>query len=119
MAKKNNRICKVCGESYNFCPNCAGVTATEKYRTMFCSKNCREVFHTLARYTMKDINKTETQEILFSLDLSKLNLFSEQIKTDIEEIMGTNKKSFKKKVFEEQVAIEEPAVIEPVIPAEF
>ena len=120
MAKKDNRICKVCNESYNFCPNCAGVKVTEKYRTIFCSQNCRDIFHTLARYTMKDINKIETQELLSYLDLSKLNLFSEQIKIDIDEIMGNNKKSFKKKNIEEPVVEEavEP-VIELTTPVEF
>lgn len=111
---KNNRICKVCGSEYNFCPTCAGVTATEKYRTMFCSKNCRDVFHTLSRYIVKDVTKDEAKEILSSLDLSKRNKFSDAIKADIDEIMGTYKKSFKKK--EEPVTVE---AIELPIPEEF
>ena len=116
---KNNRVCKVCGESYSFCPNCAGVTATEKYRTMFCSKNCRDIFHTLSRYIVTDVNKHEAKEILSSLDLSKQNNFSDAIKEDINEIMGMNKKSFKKK--EETLPIEIVETIEvaePIIPEE-
>lgn len=112
---KNNRVCKVCGESYTFCPNCAGVSATEKYKTMFCSKNCRDIFHTLSRYSVKDVNKYEAKEILSSLDMSKRNSFSAAIKSDVDEIMGFNKKSFKKK--EETapiVAVESIAHIEPV-----
>lgn len=109
---KNNRVCKVCGSEYSFCPTCAGVTATEKYRTMFCSKNCRDVFHTLSRYIVKDVTKDEAKEILSSLDLSKRNKFSDAIKADIDEIMGTYKKSFKKK--EDCVAVE-PVVAEPAI----
>ena len=121
MAKKNNRTCKVCGIEYNFCPNCAGVTATEKYRTIFCSKNCRDIFHTLARYTMNDVTKDGAKEILSSLDLSNLNLFTEQIKADIDEIMGNNKKYFKKKIVEEPVVEEQviEPIVEPTIPVEF
>lgn len=110
---KNNRVCKVCGSEYNFCPTCAGVTATEKYRTMFCSKNCRDVFHTISRYFVKDVSKDEAKEILSSLDLSKRNNFNDAVKSDIDEIMGVNKKQFKKK--EESVVIE---VTEPTIPEE-
>ena len=120
MAKKNNRVCKTCGESYSFCPTCAGVTATEKYRTMFCSKNCRDVFHTLSKYTIGVVTKDEAKEVLSSLDLSKQGKFSEQIKTDVEEIMGTNKKSFKKKIIEEPIVEDVIApTIEPTIPEEF
>ena len=114
---KNNRVCKVCGTEYHFCPTCSKVPATEKYRTIFCSKNCRDIFDTLSRYTVKTINKDETKEILSSLDLSKKAQFSEQIKADINEIMGTNKKSFKKKVFEEPVIVE-PIIEEPTITEE-
>ena len=115
MASKKNRICKVCNTEYNFCPNCSGVTATEKYRTMFCSKNCRDIFHTLSKLTVGAINKSETKEILSSLDLSNLDNFSETIKADVNEVMDINKKSFKKKIKEEPVMFD---VIEPAIPVE-
>lgn len=121
MAKKDNRTCKVCNESYNFCPNCAGVKATDKYRTIFCSKNCRDIFHLLSRHTMNDVAKDEAKEILSSLDLSKLNNFSEQIKVDIDEIMGNNKKHFKKKIVEEPVVEEQviEPIVEPAVPVGF
>lgn len=116
---KNNRVCKVCGSEYNFCPSCARVPANEKYKTMFCSKNCRDIFHTISRYFVKDVAKDEAKEILYSLDLSKRNKFSDAIKADIDEIMGTNKKPFKKK--EEPVVVEPivETVAEPVFPQEF
>lgn len=87
MSKKPNRECKVCGEHYYFCPNCSGSPATEKYRTMFCSKNCRDVFQTCVRYNMKHITKDEAKFDLSQLDLSKRAQFSEQLKADIDEIM--------------------------------
>ena len=119
---KNNRTCKVCNEEYYFCPTCSRVPATEKYKTMFCSKNCRDIFDTLSRYTIKSIDKHETKEILSSLDLSNQSKFSDKIKANVESIMGTNKKSFKKKMIEEPVIvetvveIEEPTIVEePVV----
>lgn len=121
MAKKDNRVCKVCQTKYNFCPNCSGVTAANKYRTMFCSKNCRDVFQTCVAYDMNHITTDEAKEAFSSLDLSKLNSFSEQIKTDIDEIMGNNKKHFKKKIIEESIVEEQviEPIVEPTIPVEF
>lgn len=84
---KKNRICKACGESYSYCPNCSGATAAEKYRIMFCSKNCRDVFQACVRYNMKHTTKEEAKAELLKLDLSKRNHFSDQIKSDIDEIM--------------------------------
>lgn len=87
MVKKPNHVCKVCGESYYFCPNCSGSTATEKYRKMFCSRNCRDVFQTCVAYNMNHITKDEAKSTLSQLDLSKRAQFSDQLKADIDEIM--------------------------------
>lgn len=84
---KNNRVCKACGEAYYFCPNCSGAKATEKYKLMFCSKNCRDVFQTCVAYNMNHITKDEAMERLSQLDLSKKDYFSEQLKVDIDAIM--------------------------------
>jgi hypothetical protein len=94
---KNNRVCKVCGSEYHFCPTCAGVSVTDKYKTMFCSKNCRDIFHTISRYFVKDVSKEEAKDILLSLDLSNRAKFNDSIKADIDEVMGLNRKQFKKK----------------------
>lgn len=88
---KTNRICKVCGTQYYFCPNCGGAKATDKYQTMFCSKNCRDIFHTLSRYSVGSITKAEAKSILSELDLSKRSQFSAKIKEDLNAIMKTVK----------------------------
>ena len=84
---KPNHVCKACGDSYYFCPNCSGMTAKDKYRTLFCSRNCRDVFQTCVAYNMKHITKDEAKSALSQLDLSKRAQFSEQLKADIDEIM--------------------------------
>lgn len=89
MAKKLNRVCKVCHDQYYFCPNCSGVTAAEKYKIMFCSKNCRDVFQTCVSYDMNHITNDEAREKLSQLDLSKKSEFSEQLRAEIDAIMET------------------------------
>lgn len=116
---KNNRVCKVCGSEYNFCPTCQRLTSSEKYKLMFCSQNCRDVFQVCANHTVGMIDKATAKEELSALDLSKQNQYSEKLKADIDTIMDNHKKSFKKKAIEEQVIIDEPAVIDTAIPTEF
>jgi hypothetical protein len=86
MSKKANRVCKTCQTEYYFCPNCNNVTAADKYKNIFCSKNCRDIFQTVARYSMNHITKAEANAELSKLDLSNLSSFSEQIKTDVKTI---------------------------------
>lgn len=111
MPSKNNRKCKVCGEKYSYCPTCQDVSADERFKIMFCSKNCRDIFHTLSRYGVKTIDKSTANEILSSLDLSKQSQFADKIKSDIADIMKQNKKNKKKAKHEEFVAVE-PTVCE-------
>lgn len=106
MSKKNNRICKVCQEAYYFCPSCGKASASEKYKTMFCSENCHNIFETLSRFVIGTINKYEAKEIFSSLDLSKQNQFTESIKIDIDTIMKTNKKNKKKEKIEDIIVID-------------
>jgi hypothetical protein len=96
MSKKDNRICKVCKEKYYFCPSCGAISASEKYKTMFCSKNCYDIFNTLTKVIVGSIDKSAARDILSSLDLSNQNQFNEGIKNDIDEIMKTSKKNKKK-----------------------
>lgn len=108
MASKQNKTCKVCGESYYFCPSCSR-SASDKYKTMFCSKNCRDIFHTCSRYTVGTIDKAMAKSILSELDLSNRNKFSERIKADLSNILKTKSKFVKKEV----TPVEEPIVVEP------
>lgn len=96
MSKKDNRICKVCKEEYRFCPSCGSVSASDKYKIMYCSKNCYNILNTLSKLTIGTINKSEAKEALSSLDLSKQNQFSEGMRMEIDEIMKTGKKNKKK-----------------------
>ena len=109
---KQNRTCKVCGTTYQFCPTCERVAATEKYKTMFCSKNCRDIFHTCTRFNVGTIDKATAKSIISMLDLSNRDNFSSQIKADLANILKS-KKHFKKEV----VIVEEPTIIseEPIV----
>lgn len=111
MKKQNNRVCKVCQSPYHFCPTCERVAATEKYKTMFCSKNCRDIFHTCTRFAAGTIDKSTAKSILSDLDLSNRSNFSEQIKADLSNILKIKNKFVKKEI----APIEEPIVIESTV----
>ena len=115
MSKKANRICKTCQTEYYFCPNCNNVTAADKYKNIFCSKNCRDIFQTVARYNMNHITKDEARADLSKLDLSNLSNFSEQIKADVNTITYVAPVV---KVVCDVAPVENNDIVEPVVTCE-
>ena len=113
MANKQNKICKVCGTKYSFCPSCSGTLAADKYKSMFCSENCRNIFYTCSRYNVGAIDKNKAKSILSDLDLSNRSNFSEKIKSDIANILKFKVKSARKDftpVENAPIVVEEPIV---------
>ncbi len=122
MPVKNNRSCKVCGDQYYYCPSCVPLDAPDRYKMVFCSTNCKDIFDVVSDYSFKKIDKFVAKSKLSELDTSKYNQFSDKIKADIDEIMKTPKKPKKKPIVADEVIIQEESVIaaeEPVfIPIE-
>lgn len=108
---KNNRICKVCGESYSYCPTCGGASANEKYKIMFCSKNCKDIFDTCSAYNVGVINKETATTRLKELDLSKKSEFTGKLKENVDELTAKPRK-------QRQFQLESPISIEPETPIE-
>ena len=121
MPTKNNRSCKVCGDQYYYCPSCVPLDAPDRYKMVFCSLNCKDIFDVVSNYAFKKTDKLTAKSILSELDLSKRNQFSEKISEDIDEIMKSPKKAKKKFAViddipaqEEQVVAAEESVFIPI-----
>lgn len=93
---KNNRICKVCGQGYYFCPTCG--THKPSWYKLFNSENCRDAYMAISDYAVGNIDANKANEIL-----SKTNVIfvDEEIKAIAEEIKRNSKKSVKKTEFDE------------------
>lgn len=121
MPTKNNRSCKVCGEQYYYCPSCVPLDAPDRYKMVFCSLNCKNIFDVVSNYAFKKIDKVSARTMLSELDISRRYQFSDKIKTDIDDIMKNPKKLKKKLYIEENeaIAVVDEIKEEPTIPAEF
>lgn len=90
---KTNRICKVCGLEYYFCPACSATRANPqpKWKINYCSENCKTISSTAIKYNCNDITKEEAKEILSKCDLSKINEYDDDLKLTIKDISNAKK----------------------------
>lgn len=99
----NNRVCKVCGKEYEYCPSCPKDRNKKKFMIMFCGDNCHDIFNTCSAFNMNMIDKDEAKSKLMNLDISNKKRFTKQIQNDIDNIM---KQAIRKEsVFKERADI--------------
>ena len=87
---RTNRVCKICGKGYYFCPNCNENLANPKpsWYNSFDSENCRDIFTILVdNFLKKDTNEI-SQKKLSACDLSGIKTFDEDTRKQIEDIIG-------------------------------
>lgn len=90
MAK---RICKVCGEEYDYCPGCPKHAGEPKWKISFDTENCKNIFDTLVKHSVGKITTKEARRALYKLDLSGKNHFAADVRDKINSIMNTNQNS--------------------------
>lgn len=78
-----NRICYLCGDKYEYCPDCANHKNAPYYMQTFCSESCKTVFDTCTKFNMQKLTKEEAAATLAQCDLSRLESFKECAKRDI------------------------------------
>lgn len=79
------RKCLVCGKIYTYCKGCN--PETPSWASLFDVQNCHDIFEVLSS-SMPD---SEKKEMLEGLDLSELEKFDEDVKSQIKNILGYQK----------------------------
>lgn len=82
----DNKKCALCHGRYSYCPTCN--TNEPVYKNMFCSENCKDVFITVCKIRDNVLNDDEAKEILASLDLSKIDSYSDAARTRIKKTLN-------------------------------
>lgn len=80
------RKCIVDKTQYKYCGNCKDYNPNETWRYLYCSENCRQIYHTLDAYKAKKINEEEAISILEKLDLSNKDNFTDLANKQFEKI---------------------------------
>lgn len=89
MSKKNNRTCICCGKEYYFCNTCADQIKEPRWKTIYCSDNCRKIFMTITDYNYKEITK---EQAIKNLNACNLNgKYKTSIANAIKILVGSNK----------------------------
>ena len=68
--KKFNKTCISCGKEYTFCTSCEEYDKLPRWRAIYCSENCKNLFHITSDYIEKTITDDEAKERLLECDLS-------------------------------------------------
>ena len=100
-----NRVCKVCGTQYRYCPTCAGDSNKPKWMTMFDCQDCKTIFDVATSFNLGKIDKNEAKKKLVGVNINKY--FTEAIQNDIDKIMVEPKVEVI-----EQAIVEEPIIEE-------
>lgn len=82
-----NRTCLICKRKYDFCPNCADYDNQPRWKVLFCSQNCHDIFGVADQYAQKKITKIVAKERLSKLDLSVKDNITGSIRNTVEEIL--------------------------------
>lgn len=86
----NMRVCRACGKEYEYCPNCGKYNLSEKWRVLFCSEECRDVFDVISSYNMGMTNKEGVQRILTKYHCNDTDKFVPSIQNKIKGIIPRN-----------------------------
>ena len=112
MAKKS---CLCCDTKYDFCPNCGSGRRAPAWKATFCSESCKDLWHTLSRFSMNFITKSEASEKIASLELKDASEYVACVQRDLSKVMAPEPKKRKSKapVIEETITsstiVETPA----------
>lgn len=105
MTKKNNKTCIVCGEKYTFCPTCADVKDLEMWKNIYCSENCKKLFHAASGYHAKTATIEEVRTRFDACDLSYKDKLNDNFIEAINAAYGIKEKvEIKEEVKEEIIA---------------
>lgn len=106
MAEKNNSTCAICGKGYYLCLSCKSHKLTP-WKLHTDTSEHYKIFQILRGAFLNVYTKEEAKEKLENLDLSDLDTFNDNVKSQIKEIMdykvdtnvveSTTKKSVKKR----------------------
>ena len=82
---RGDRKCIVDAKQYNYCPHCKD-NPNETWRFLFCSENCRDIYHILEDWVAKKITSDAAREKLNNYTLPPLETLKTALRSNIEQI---------------------------------
>ena len=110
MSEKYNATCAICGQPYKICRTCQEIKSFTPWRTITDTLQHYSLFLVLSEYS-KTKDKTKAKDELSKCDLSEKELFKDNVKNMIDEIMKEDTIEIVEETSEETV--EENVEIKP------
>ena len=92
---RHERRCQICGEVYQYCPNCSDYDDQPRWRFMFDNENCLNIYGVLNEYKAGMIDAKAAKARLDKLDMSKKNSFEKGFKKIVNAIYAEESKNNK------------------------
>ena len=118
-----NRKCLTDSTQYSYCPDCSGKDKiAPAWKSEFCCEDCMLIWTTATKYNMGRMTKLEAKEVLSTITLKPMDVYTKCVQRDLRVILAEEKKTKKaqKKVEpvvdvvpnepEQQEVAEDPAV---------
>ena len=86
MSEKYNATCAICGQPYKICRTCQEIKSFTPWRTITDTLQHYTLFLVLSEYS-RTKDKTKAKDELSKCDLSEKELFKDNVKNMIDEIM--------------------------------
>lgn len=83
---KHERTCSICGQVYEYCPNCPTFDDKPRWMFLFHDENCKHIWEVLNAYQTNVKNATQAKNALQRLNLSRKDKFVEPVKKLISKI---------------------------------
>ena len=88
---KFDRTCVVCGKHYEYCTNCDRFLNYPTFMTMYCSKECVDLFDVLSRFEAGQTSKEDAQKVLQGMDQNKMKMLKNSMANTYKKIMAEDK----------------------------
>lgn len=85
---RRTRECYLCGEKYNYCPNCSNDRIKPTWMAEFHDENCKNIFDIATRFNMQLLTKEEAKAAMEKCDLSNKENFKDYVKRDLKNIFA-------------------------------
>ncbi len=106
MTEKNNAICSICEKPYHKCLSCRDSMKLQPWKMYTDSAEHYKVFQAVRGYNTGVYTKDEFKSKLKNIDLSDLEIYKENVKALIKDVLKD------KKPVAETVLVEEEAIVE-------
>lgn len=82
---RSERICSICGNHYDYCPSCGIGSPKERWRNIYCSENCKNIFDILSKWKNTVISSVDADKALKELHIDSIKL-NEYLQSDVDAI---------------------------------